>query len=453
MDALAAQQLWEAALGELQLQVTRPNFETWLRSTTGLRYSDSLFVVGVANDFAREWLAVKLRPLIAQTLSRLVEAPVEVTFELTGRQGEPRNGPPSVPATNPGEESPAIAPPLLRPRLHEHYTFQRFVVGSGNRLAHAAAVAVADAPDTIYNPLFLYGGVGMGKTHLLHAIGHRALERDYHVLYITSEQFTNEFVAAIAQGKTEAFRRKYRQVQVLLIDDIQFLAGKERTQEEFFYTFNDLHAAGSQIVITSDRPPRHISLLEDRLRSRCEWGLIADIQPPDLETRQAILRAKVAERGMTMASGVMELLAQQALDSVRELEGLLNRVGAYARLVRVPTVDLKVAQEALAALDNQHERPRPSPEAILQTVADHFHLRPEALRGQGRQKLLAEARHIAMYLMHRESQQSLSDIARFLSQRHHSTILHGVQKVEASLASNSSLQRHFSHIRKALYTS
>jgi chromosomal replication initiator protein len=446
-----AHNLWEIALAELQLQVTRPNYETWLKDTVGLRFDNGSFVVGAPNDFATEWLSTKLRPLIAKTLSSIIGHPVEVTFQLLG--SHPEAAPASGPLFKPERAAPPLPPPtpFPLPRLNERYTFERFIVGHENRLAHAASLAVADKPAAVYNPLFIYGGTGLGKTHLLHAIGHRTCNNHHRVLYVTAEQFTNQFVTSIAQGRTEEFRAKYRHVDILLIDDIQFLAGKERTQEEFFYTFNDLHAASGQLVISSDRSPRLISLLEDRLRSRFEWGLIADIQPPALETRLAILETKAADLQQEIDPAVLHFLAQRCHSNIRELEGALNRIVALARLLRA-AITLDLAAEALAPVSPSGEKPHPGPQAVLQAIAQYFDLPTEALTGKSRAKEIAEARHIAMYLLREDARQRVTDIARLLGGRDHSTVIYGLRKIDIALTTDPQFTRQIGEIRTLLTT-
>ena len=445
----SAQHLWEIALAELQLQVTRPNYETWLKDTVAVRFDNGHFVVGAPNDFATEWLSTKLRPLIAKTLSSIIGYPVEVTFQLLGSRSEGR--PSSGPLFEPETAAPPPPPlsPFPPPRLNQRYTFERFIVGHENRLAHAASLAVADKAAAVYNPLFIYGGTGLGKTHLLHAIGHRAWSNHYRVLYVTAEQFTNHFVTSIAQGRTEEFRAKYRHVDILLIDDIQFLAGKERTQEEFFYTFNDLHAASGQLIISSDRSPRLISLLEDRLRSRFEWGLIADIQPPALETRLAILKTKAAELQQEVNSDVLLFLAQRCHNNIRELEGSLNRIVAFARLLRA-AITLDLATEALAPVSPSGEKPHPCAEAVLEAVAQYFDLTTEALSGKSRAKEIAEARHIAMYLLREDAHQRVTEIARLLGGRDHSTIIYGLRKIDHMLTTDAQFTRQIGELRTLL---
>jgi chromosomal replication initiator protein len=329
-------------------------------------------------------------------------------------------------------------------------TFDRFVIGDGNRLAAAAALAAADHPAEAYNPLFIYGGTGLGKTHLLRAIAHRSANGHRRVIYITSEQFTNEFLTGIAQSRQDEFRRQYRSADVLLIDDIQFLCGKERTQEEFFHTFNDLHALGCQLVLTCDRPPKAITGLQSRLCSRFHWGLVADIQPPDEDTRLAILRVKALEQRLSLAPEVTQLIAERAQDNIRELEGLLNRVTAYAKLARSP-IDAELARAALNALTPPPPASRPVPTAIIRCVARYFNTSPEALAGPSRVKPITEARHIAMYLLREDALLPLKAIGHLLGNRDHSTVIHGCRKASTYL--NTPTRRHqLTEIRSTIDT-
>jgi chromosomal replication initiator protein len=428
MDDPAARRVWDTALGQLQLQVTRPNYDTWLKDTVGLSADGGSFLIGTPTDFVSEWLSAKMGPVIAKTVGGILGWEVSLRFQVVGPgtngSGREESTPPLTTTTAPSVASSPVAPKRLNGKL----TFERFVVGESNRLAAAAALAAAERPGEVYNPLFIYGGPGLGKTHLLHAIAHRAAATDRRVLYITSEQFTNDFVTSISQGRQDEFRRKYRSVHVLLVDDVQFLAGKERTQEEFFHTFNDLHADGCQVVITCDRAPKTVTGLEGRLSSRFQWGLIADIQPPDEETRLAILRAKALEQRIQITPEVAQLLADRAQDNVRELEGFLNRVAAYAGLTRSP-ISVEAASLALNALTPPAASTPPSPEAIIKGVARYFNVPPSALSAASRAKPVAEARHIAMYLLREDAQLPLKQIGRLLGNRDHSTVIHGCRKV------------------------
>jgi len=446
MEDPAAHRVWDTALGQLQLQVTRPNYDTWLKDTVGLASDDGTFLVGTPSDFVSEWLSGKMSPVIARTVSGIVGHEVSVRFRVIspspGGNGQQLDPSPLPAAASPATVTASPSPPS---KLNAGFTFDRFVVGDGNRLAAAAALAAADQPGEVYNPLFIYGGTGLGKTHLLRAIAHRSANGHRRVIYTTSEQFTNDFLTAITQSTQDDFRRKYRSANVLLIDDIQFLCGKERTQEEFFHTFNDLHAAGCQLVITCDRPPKAITGLQSRLCSRFQWGLIADIQPPDEDTRLAILRVKALEQRLNLTPEVAQLIADRAQDNIRELEGLLNRVAAYARLARSP-IDERLASLALNALTPTPSSSPPSPEAIIQRVARYFNTSPEALTGPSRVKPIAEARHIAMYLLREDAQLSLKTIGHLLGNRDHSTVIHGCRKASTSL-NNAARQHQLTEIR------
>src|SRR6478752_650688 len=347
-----AKQVWRAALGELQVSLSPANFETWLRDTQLVDVDEQRFRIAVPNGFAKDWLESRYRSLISQTLARIVGYSVQVEFVIgptPESPDSPANGASEAPmpavstggAT--GRQQVRLEPTRVGGEggttyLNPRYTFANFIVGSANRLAHAASLSVAERPGHAYNPLFLYGGVGLGKTHLMHAIGNQVIAKfpRKRVVYATSEKFTNEFITSIQQGKIDDFRARYRRIDLLLIDDIQFIADKERTQEEFFHTFNAIHEDGKQIVLSSDRPPKAILTLEERLRSRFEWGLIADLTAPDLETRIAILRAKAEEGAVPVTSDVIEFIARKVVSNIRELEGALNRIVAYASMGAMP---------------------------------------------------------------------------------------------------------------------
>lgn len=325
-------EIWDIVLGDLQVQVSKPNFRTWFSKTLGLSYQDNRFIIGVPNTFAAEYLEKNQRSLIEKSLKGLTSPDVKVVFQVDGKS-------PCLPAAESAASLPA-APPAYT-RLNPNYVFNSFVEGDNNRLARAAALSVAQNPGRTYNPLFIYGGAGLGKTHLLHAIGQAAIANHINVICTSAEQFTNEFVTALRDRNTEDFRNKYRSIGMLLIDDIQFIGGKEQTEESFFHTFNELHNTNRQIVITSDCPPKSMPLLEERLRSRFEWGLIVDIQPPDYETRLAILQSKARLKGVDVPRDVLELIAKEAHSNIRVLEGSLNRVFAFAKLLRAsPTMEI-----------------------------------------------------------------------------------------------------------------
>jgi chromosomal replication initiator protein len=336
--------------------------------------------------------------------------------------------------------------------LNPRYTFASFIVGSSNRLAHAASLAVSDHPAQAYNPLFLYGGVGLGKTHLLHAIGNYVLDRDpeINVMYVSSEKFTNDLINTIRRQQTEEFRLRYRNIDVLLIDDIQFIAGKDATQEEFFHTFNSLHSAAKQIVISSDRPPKAIVTLEERLRSRFEWGLIVDVQPPDLETRTAILRAKGEQMTVPIPDVVVDFLAHKIQSNIRELEGSLNRVVAFANLQNAPvTVDL--ASAALAELLDDTRRKRITPDMVLRTVSEYYGIDLRTLQGRGRSRNIVVPRQVAMYLLREETGISLVEIGGALGGRDHTTVIYGCEKMAEEINTDVRLRNEVLAIREKLY--
>jgi chromosomal replication initiator protein len=338
---------------------------------------------------------------------------------------------------------------LMHNRLNPRYTFDAFIVGNSNRLAHAASLAVAEAPGESYNPLFLYGGVGLGKTHLLHAIGHQGVQTGLAVLYVSSEQFTNEIVNAIRYRTTEEFRAKYRSVDILLVDDIQFIAGKESTEEEFFHTFNSLYEMSKQIVICSDRPPKAIVSLEERLRSRFEWGLIADIQPPDLETRMAILRVKADALRYRVPDEIIAYIAGRVQTNIRELEGCLNRLMAYQQLHHTE-LTMDVARAAMSSLGEDVRESRLNSRQIAEVVAEFYHISLEAMCGKQRDKHIVMPRQIAMYLIRQETQASLLEIGQLFGGRDHSTVLHACEKIDRAVNINPTLRREIVAIREQL---
>lgn len=442
MELQSAAQVWETALGELQVLLPRPSYDTWLKDTRGLALSAGCLTVGAPSIFAAEWLRHRLAPLIKRTVTKVAGEDVDVSFAVVDATMAASATPALM--SQGDDESARIGsyqqPSRARSMLNPRYTCASFIVGGANRFAHAAAVAVAENPGHAYNPLFFYSPAGLGKTHLLHAIGHQCLRGNLDVLYITSEQFTNEFIHALRERRTEDFRAKYRNVDVLLIDDIHFIADKEQTQESFFHTFNDLHTASKQIVISSDRSPSFMPLLEDRLRSRFEWGLIADIQPPDLETRLAILQSRAEEMEIPVPHEVLEVVAHRFPSNIRQLEGAFNRVIAYCRMARSsPTVEL--AQTAISELLHQPRHWSPNPTRIIEIVAHHYQTPPTDLVGPRRSRDLAFARQVAMYLLRHETSLSLSDIGKALGNRDHSTILHGCEKIAQLAGHDLPIQR------------
>jgi chromosomal replication initiator protein len=422
VDTAAAAGIWQEALRRIEARLSKPTFELYLKNMSPVALQGDTFVFAVPSRHAKEWIESRHAALIHGALQEVLARAVSI--QLTVADESPLPHAPAA-ALRTAEGLP----------LSAKYTFDTFVIGSGNRFAHAAAMAVAEAPARAYNPLFIYGGVGLGKTHLLQAIGHHVIHSKHlhRVAYISSEKFTNELINSIRDDRTLEFRTKYRNVDVLLIDDIQFLAGKERTQEEFFHTFNTLHEASRQIIITSDRPPKEIPTLEDRLRSRFEWGLIADIQPPDVETRIAILRKKAEVDGMRVPDEVAEFIAQRIQSNIRELEGALVRVVAYANLTRTP-MTVELATEVLRELlPTSSDRPVTIP-MIQKATAEHFGLRVEEMRAKRRTKGIAFPRQVAMYLARELTDASLPRIGEEFGGRDHTTVMHACERVKTALA-------------------
>ncbi|MGH2424833.1 MAG: chromosomal replication initiator protein DnaA [bacterium] len=420
VDTTSVTGVWQAALRRIEGRLSKPSYESFLKAMTPMSLDGDVVTFSVPSRLAKEWVETRYAGLIRSALQEVLARPIGVQLVI-------------------GEDvTPALPPPPQRIpdglHLSPKYTFDTFVIGSGNRFAHAAAMAVAEAPARAYNPLFIYGGVGLGKTHLLQAIGHYVVHRKqlHRVAYISSEKFTNELINSIRDDRTLEFRTKYRNVDVLLIDDIQFLAGKERTQEEFFHTFNTLHEASRQIIISSDRPPKEIPTLEDRLRSRFEWGLIADIQPPDVETRIAILRKKAELDGIEVPDEVAEFIAQRIQSNIRELEGALVRVVAYANLTR-STITVDLASEILKELlPISPARPITIP-AIQKAVAAHFGIRVEEMRAKRRTKGVAFPRQVAMYMARELTDSSLPRIGEEFGGRDHTTVMHACDRVKEAL--------------------
>src|SRR5579884_4304737 len=521
---MTPQQVWQAALGDLERTIKPASFQTFIKNTSAVAEDGDTFTIAASTTFAKEWLDTRLRPQIEATLGQIIGRRPTLAVVVEGIADPPAPRPPARRKQPPPEQAPLIDAPVMGQRNgraagaadgrgdeldeggrgwedepedadgertagrrrggtagtgrgraaqgvddaddpagplppastssrrrrapepqslrypsgepwrpDDRWTFASFIVGPSNRFAHAAAKAVADAPATAYNPLFIHGGVGLGKTHLLHAIAGAAAAGGLSVLYVTCEQFTNDIIDAIQRRQTDELRAAYRSADVLLVDDIQFLAGKESTQEEFFHTFNHLHGARRQIVISSDRPPRAIATLEQRLTSRFEWGLIVDVQPPDLETRTAILRERAQGIRPPVPAEVLDLLAQRVQRNVRELEGALTTVVAYARLNDLP-LTLETAAKALSA------------------VARHYAVEPKLLRGKQRDREIVVPRQVAMYLMREETAASLLEIGRELGGRDHSTVLHGWEKIKTEVEADDQLRRDVLAIRERLFS-
>ncbi|MDQ2909220.1 MAG: chromosomal replication initiator protein DnaA [Candidatus Eremiobacteraeota bacterium] len=423
-------ELWSAALARLEPRYNKPTFEMWIKPMRVIEMSEREIVLTVQSPFARDWVENRLRRDIAEVLLELLGAEIGLRFVIA--VGLPQE------ADDPGLASPPLLPSagvatdeLRHANLTPRYTFEQFVVGNSNRFAHAASQAVAEAPARAYNPLFLYGGVGLGKTHLMHAIGHRVLAANpgANIVYVSSEKFTNEFIVAVQKNQGAEFRDKYRAVDVLLIDDIQFIEGKEGTQEEFFHTFNALHEAQKQLVISSDRPPKEIQTLESRLRSRFEWGLLTDIQPPDLETREAILRKKAELENIPVPDDVTSFIAKVIPSNIRELEGALIRVVAYASLTN-SAVTADLAADVLKNVVASAPARRITIASIKEKVAKAHGLTVKEMDYQRRDQRLAAPRQIAMYLATQLTDNSLPQIAREFGKKDHTTVMYARDKVK-----------------------
>jgi chromosomal replication initiator protein len=406
--------LWDDLLARVEAKINRHSFATWFRPTSFIALDGSALRVAVPNAQFREWLTKNYLGVLAEALSEVGRPGLSVVFEE------------SVEAATAAEDASVREGSLLNPK----YTFESFVVGASNQFAHAAARAVAEIPSKSYNPLFVYGGVGLGKTHLMHAIGHyvQARQRRLNLLYISADRFINEMINAIRFDRLPAFRQRYRAIDVLLVDDVQFIAGKDRTQEEFFHIFNALHDAQKQIVISSDCPPRQIPTLEERLHSRFEWGLIADIQPPDIETKIAILRKKADAERVELPENVALFIASKVKTNIRELEGSLIRLIAYASLTG-REIDLPLAQETLRDLLHSEEKPITT-EMIQKFVADHYNLKISDLKARNNSRSVAAPRQIAMYLTKALTASSLPEIGRDFGGKHHATVIHSIRKVD-----------------------
>lgn len=438
-----AERLWQAALGQMQMEMPRAMFDTWVRDAELLTYEDGTFIIGVQNAYARDWLNDRLLSTIKRVLTGIVGRTVKVRFVVWQDDAfdeEPTLALQSACTTKVEKKSTS--------HFNARYTFESFVVGSSNRLAHAAAQAVADNPARAYNPLFIYGGVGLGKTHLLCAIGHACVCAGLNVLYVSSEDFTNDLINAIRTHTTVSFRERYRCIDLLLIDDIQFIAGKESTQEEFFHTFNTLHGQEKQLVVSSDRSPKALVTLEERLRSRFEWGLTADIQSPDFETRLAILRSKAERAGRSIDASLLDIIARRVQSNIRELEGALTRVLAFSDLSGIP-MSRELVEAALSEL-----MPRGgviTAERIIAAVAQLFGIDEDRLLSRDRSREVALPRQVAMYLIREETSNSLPQIGKALGGRDHTTVMYGCEKIADRIDSDDNLRRQVVALRERLY--
>ncbi|MBC2569363.1 chromosomal replication initiator protein DnaA [Clostridium saccharobutylicum] len=440
--------LWAKTLDIIKSELSEVSFNTWIKSCEPISISSNTIKISVPNSFTQDILDKRYKDLVANSIkavcSKLYTIEFIIVSDIYDKVDETKD------ASSKQSKS-IVVNDEMSSTLNPKYTFNSFVIGNSNRFAHAASLAVAESPAKAYNPLFIYGGVGLGKTHLMHAIGHYILDGNpsAKVVYVSSEKFTNELINAIKDDKNEEFRNKYRNVDILLIDDIQFIAGKERTQEEFFHTFNALHDANKQIILSSDRPPKEIPTLEDRLRSRFEWGLIADIQVPDFETRIAILKKKADVENLNVANEVMGYIATKIKSNIRELEGALIRIIAYSSLTnREVTVDL--ATEALKDIISKKQGKHVTIDIIQDIVSSYFNLRVEDLKSQRRTRNVAYPRQIAMYLSRKLTDMSLPKIGEEFGGRDHTTVIHAYEKISENLKTDDSLQHTVNDITKKL---
>lgn len=447
MRSASAREVWRAVLGDLQMQLPRPTFETWLKPTEGMADDGQIFIVEAPTPFAVEWLERRMFHALQRTLEKIAGRPLQLQLQVKSEGVSYAVERADLP---PGVSQEANQPLFEFRSLNPRYTFESFVVGPSNRLAFSAAQAVAETPGVAYNPLFLYSGAGLGKTHLLQAVGRTCGLRGMSVLYVTSEQFTNEFISAIRARTTEEFRKRYRSVQMLLVDDVQFLSGKEQTHEGFFHTFNDLHNSGNQVVVSSDRPPRELPLMEERLRSRFEWGLIADIQPPDLETRMAILANKADEMHVGLDDAVIELIAKRVQRNVRELEGSLNRMVAYAQLMNV-AITLDTTERILNEVTQEQSRASIDPQRILSEVAGYYGLAVDDLVARNRRRTVSVPRQVAMYLLIHEIGLPPTQVGRLLGGRDHSTVIHGAGKINGEMNEDVTLRHDVQAIKESIF--
>lgn len=440
-------ELWEIALEKIQEKVSKPSFDTWLKNTQASSLEGKTLIISAPTEFARDWLEEQYTQLIADIVEETTGSLLNIKFIIPDSQTDSEN----MKTIEKQEKPPEDIQELQKTMLNPKYVFDSFVIGSGNRFAHAASLAVAEAPAKAYNPLFIYGGVGLGKTHLMHAIGHYV--RDHNpkakVVYLTSEKFTNEFINAIMDNKTTNFRNKYRSVDILLIDDIQFIAGKESTQEEFFHTFNALHEENKQIIISSDRPPKEIPTLEDRLRSRFEWGLITDITPPDLETRIAILNKKAKSEGLDIPNEVMLYIANQIDTNIRELEGALIRVVAYSSLVN-QDIDAALAADALKDIIPSNRPNVITIKKIMEVVGQNYQVRMDDFIAKKRTKSIAFPRQIAMYLSREMTDSSLPKIGEEFGGRDHTTVIHAHEKIAKMIDAEATFQKEIDELKEQI---
>jgi len=439
-----AQQAWQATLGQLQMDMPKASFDTWVKDSRFISQKENCVTIGVNNAYARDWLENRLKTTAENLMASILGREQRLAFVVqSAEEDQPAECSASL------EPASHSVPERCSPSFNSRYSFESFVVGPNNRLAHAACQAVAENPAHAYNPLFLYGGVGLGKTHLLQAIGQQASSNDLNILYVSSEEFTNDLINAIRRHDTHNFREKYRKIDILLIDDIQFIAGKESTQEEFFHTFNTLQSQEKQIVISSDRPPKAMVTLEKRLRSRFEGGLIVDIQPPELETRIAILRFKAEQAGRCIPDEILESVARKIQSNIRELEGALTRILAFSDLSGKP-LSMELAE--LALVDLLPTESAPNPDQVMEVVARTFDINVDDLLNRDRSKKFALPRQVAMYLLRELGNISLPQIGEILGGRDHTTVMYACDKIADMVERDELFRRQVNQIRDKLFS-
>ena len=440
-------ELWEKTLNIMKGELTEVSFNTWIKSAIPLSLANDSLRLGVPNNFTKEILETRYKDLLVNALKIVSSKKYNIEFTVASEESvdlDDKN-------IKKGSASNIIVSDEMSATLNPKYTFDSFVIGNSNRFAHAASLAVAESPAKAYNPLFIYGGVGLGKTHLMHAIGHYILQNNpkSKVVYVSSEKFTNELINSIKDDKNVDFRNKYRNVDVLLIDDIQFIAGKDATQQEFFHTFNALHEANKQIILSSDRPPKEIPTLEDRLRSRFEWGLIADIQQPDFETRIAILKKKADVEGLNISHDVMVYIATKIKSNIRELEGALIRIVAYSSLTN-KEISVDLASEALKDIISNKQSKLVTIDLIMDVVSSYYNLRIEDFKSQRRTRNVAFPRQVAMYLCRKLTDTSLPKIGEEFGGRDHTTVIHAYEKISENLKDDETLQQAINELTKKI---
>ena len=456
-------EIWQAVLAELELTISKPNFVTWFKNTDIISYQDGCAVVCVPNEFNRAWMEKKYNQMIVKSLERVTGKPIKkLEYKICSIKNIPAQQPVgqqenkveefSTISANSTPSETAVPPRIGEFGLNQKYVFETFVVGGGSDLAYAAAQAVVNKPGEAYNPLFIYGGVGLGKTHLIQAIGNHilALRSQTSIMYASAEKFTNDYISSMRDGSAKNFQNRYRNIDVLLIDDIQFISGKEKSQESFFHTFNDLHQQNKQVVMTSDRPPKAIPALEDRLKSRFEWGMIVDVAPPDLETRIAILQKKCLERSFALAQNILSIVAATFQRNIRELEGALNKIIAWHQLKAMePT--LESVKSLLSSLEVRSIHRSVTPQQIIDAASQFYAINIADLLGQSREKKFSFPRQIIMHLMRKELSMSYPAIGNELGGRDHTTAMHADNKISRESENDLKLKQEIELIKQKLY--